>query len=100
MARRNKADFDAEAFADRVGGKSPINLPELSPEARGKTPGQAKVRAVEFMDGPAQGKIHEIAACWPVPDRIGQKDASDPTLVHCYRVVGDKGYLDYSEREL
>ena len=60
---------------EMLAANPPTDWPEFSPEARGKTPEEANVRKVQFMDGPAEGKIHDLEQNWPVPDEMGSMRA-------------------------
>jgi hypothetical protein len=94
MARRNKADFDPQAFAEAMKAQPQSNGPESTKEM------QRNVRTVELMDGPLEGTMHAIEPGLPVPNRIGRKDKTDSALMHWYRVIDDKGYLECSELTL
>jgi hypothetical protein len=53
--------------------------------------------AIELMDGPLKGYIHELDPNWPMPHQFGRTDENDRTQVHWYRIDGDKAYFVVTE---
>jgi hypothetical protein len=90
------AAFAREAFAgwaEEQLGPVPYEDEPIAPPIHWLKPDAPSVRAIEIMDGPHKGLIHEVEAGWPVPDRFGLMTSQ----THWYRVEGDKAYLDHSD---
>ena len=55
--------------------------------------------AIELMNGPLAGVIHEVEPGWPVPDRLALTlDGGHPLVVYWYKVSADLKTATFEDR--
>ena len=57
-----------------------------------------RITAIEIIDGPLAGRIHEMPDGLPPPDLLGLREDDESDILHWHRVEGDKAYYMRSER--